>query len=72
MVQPISGSFTGSRFQAGERLSWGSLRSKPGLRLFMVLVALLWTQFPLGGGAHAEGAQALEVVLWLGFVAVGR
>ena len=61
MVQPISGSFTGSNFQAGERLSWGSLRSTPGLRLFMVLVALLWTQFPFGGGAHAEGAQALKL-----------
>jgi hypothetical protein len=31
------------------------------LRLFLVLVALLWTQFPLGGGAHAEGAQALRL-----------
>jgi hypothetical protein len=61
VVQPISGSFTGSNFQAGERLSWGSLRSTPGLRLFLVLVALLWTQFPFGGGAHAEGAQALKL-----------
>jgi hypothetical protein len=27
----------------------------------MVLVALVWTQFPLGGGARAEGGQALEL-----------
>ena len=27
----------------------------------MVLLALVWTQFPLGGGARAEGGQALEL-----------
>lgn len=61
MVQPVSGSFTGSRSETGRSLSWTSLRSTPGLRLFMVVAALLWTQFPFGGGAHAEGAQALKL-----------
>ncbi|HEY3238516.1 MAG TPA: matrixin family metalloprotease, partial [Acidimicrobiia bacterium] len=27
----------------------------------MVILALVWTQFPLGGGARAEGGQALEL-----------
>ncbi|MGH9000529.1 MAG: hypothetical protein ACRDY7_14210 [Acidimicrobiia bacterium] len=27
----------------------------------MILVALMWTQFPLGGGAHAEGGPALKL-----------
>jgi hypothetical protein len=27
----------------------------------MVLLVLVWTQFPLGGGARAEGGQALEL-----------
>lgn len=61
MVQPVSGWFTGREFHAGGRLSWVSLRSTRGLRLFMVLAALLWTQFPFNGGAHAEPAPALKL-----------
>ncbi len=37
------------------------IRTTPSLRVAMVLLALVWTQFPLGGGARAEGGQALEL-----------
>lgn len=37
------------------------VRTTKSLRVAMVLLALVWTQFPLGGGARAEGGQALEL-----------
>ena len=37
------------------------VRTRPSLRVAMVLLALVWTQFPLGGGARAQGGQALEL-----------
>jgi hypothetical protein len=37
------------------------VRTTPTLRVAMVLLALVWTQFPLGGGARAEGGQTLEL-----------
>ena len=37
------------------------IRTTKTLRVAMVLLALVWTQFPLGGGARAEGGQALEL-----------
>jgi hypothetical protein len=33
----------------------------PAIRVAMVVLALLWTQFPFGGGARAEGGHALEL-----------
>lgn len=35
--------------------------TRPSLRVALVLLALVWTQFPLGGGARAEGGQAIEL-----------
>jgi hypothetical protein len=37
------------------------VRTTKSLRVAMVLLALVWTQFPLGGGARAEGGQAVEL-----------
>ena len=37
------------------------VRTTPSLRVALVLLALVWTQFPLGGGARAEGGQTLEL-----------
>lgn len=36
-------------------------RATPTLRVALVLLTLLWTQLPLGGGARAEGGRALEL-----------
>ena len=37
------------------------IRTRPSLRVALVLMALVWTQFPLGGGARAEGGQDIEL-----------
>ena len=37
------------------------VRTTPSVRVALVLLALVWTQFPLGGGARAEGGQTLEL-----------
>ena len=40
---------------------WGP-RSRPGLRVLVVIIALVWTQFPFsGGGASAEGDRELAL-----------
>lgn len=51
-----AGGVEGSAFDA----LWGAA-SRPLVRVVMVLLALGWTQFPLGGGARAEGGQAIEL-----------
>lgn len=38
-----------------------SVRPTPGMRVALVAIALLWTQLPLGGGAQAEGGNAIEL-----------
>ncbi|MGH8972962.1 MAG: matrixin family metalloprotease [Acidimicrobiia bacterium] len=35
--------------------------TRPSLRVALVVMALVWTQFPLGGGARAEGGQDIEL-----------
>lgn len=35
--------------------------SRPMVRALMVLLALVWTQLPFGGGAQAEGGRAIEL-----------
>jgi len=37
------------------------LRTRPAVRVGMVALALVWTQFPLGGGAKAEGGRELAL-----------
>ena len=37
------------------------LRTTPAVRVGMVVLALVWTQFPLGGGAKAEGGRELAL-----------
>ena len=36
-------------------------RTTPAARALMVVLALVWTQFPLGGGARAEGGHELAL-----------
>jgi hypothetical protein len=36
-------------------------RTTPTVRVFMVVLALVWTQFPVGGGARAEGGHELAL-----------
>lgn len=45
----------------GVREPGRAVHTAPFLRVALVLVALVWTQFPLGGGARAEGGRALEL-----------
>lgn len=35
--------------------------TSPLMRVALVVMALLWTQFPFGGGARAEGGHAIEL-----------
>jgi hypothetical protein len=37
------------------------VHTRPSLRVALVLLALVWTQFPLGGGARAEDGQGIEL-----------
>lgn len=39
----------------------GPVRATPALRLILMLLAIVWTQFPFGGGARAEGGRSLEL-----------
>jgi Matrixin len=39
----------------------GILRPSPAVRVIMLVLALIWTQFPLGGGARAEGGHELAL-----------
>ena len=39
----------------------GDSRTTPAVRILTVLVALVWTQFPFGGGARAEGGHELAL-----------
>jgi hypothetical protein len=39
----------------------GGVRSSPGVRLAMVMAALVWSQVPLGGGARAASGRGLEI-----------
>lgn len=58
VAEPFPVALTGG---VGLREPGRAVGTAPLLRVALVLVALVWTQFPLGGGARAEGGRALEL-----------